>query len=478
MNDDDLSRILVAQPPLDHLGEEHRAQPEVGVLRWWSGRRNLSVVVKGTFAIGDDGRLSLAEEQEPLCLDRPSELGERGEVSYPSDFVPMKERVDVMLRGHAYALKKTERVEANLAVGRLSRSFLVVSEEPARELPLTAAHIRELDGGAAPGVGAVRRLELPELVAHDAPDASIYNAAPRAQQLDELAPDAKITLRGLTLDGKREVTLPGLVPLCVVSWGQGLVSEVVLRCDTVWIDTDRDVVVLVWRAPLEQDDEVEQLLVSMEAASRARTVSEVRRPLARGRFAFAAERGHTAMAPRVGTDEPDRARIGCFEALGELEGPEPTIALERYAAVSAELAEQREPRGDILKRHGFGEDAWLIEERAWLERMADDASRGDGELAARYGELFMAAQAVLTKPEELERTMSDWLSVQVALERAADPNEVFEKHDLTLAEWMRLDRRWRAACIADPMLEAQRNALTAELAQEQALATEDAGLAS
>lgn len=468
MSAEDLSRIIVAQPPLEHLDGPAGVQPDVGVLRWWAGRPFISVIVKATFTIEPGGIMVLAEEQAPLCRAVRSE----DEVRYPSDFVPRKERVDVLLYGHAYARGKSDLVDAKIAVGTLSRSFRVVCEEPRHELPLGAAHIRELDGGAASPVGATRDLELPDLIVDDADTGAIYNAAAEIQRLERLDPAAPITLEGLSPQGTRSLVLPGVRPVLAVSWAQGLSTELEMRCDTLWLDTDRDRCVLVWRVPLEQDDGVDRLMVSLESVSAPRTLAQVERSLARGRFSFAAERAHPAMAPREGTSEPDLARMARFEALDRFIGAEPSIALERYADISAELAEQREPREDILKRWELDEDRWVVEERAWLERMADDASRGDGEAAAKYGELFMAAQAKLTRPEELDKTMRDWLNVHVALERAADPNEVFEKHDVSLAEWMRLDRRWRAACIADPSLESERNQLIVEIraAQSQTLA--------
>lgn len=466
MSAEDLSRVIVAQPPLEHLDGPVGVQPEVGVLRWWAGRPFISVIVKATFTVEADGTMLLADEQEALCAAVPSEL-DAADVGYPSDFVPRKERVDVLLYGHAHTQKKSDLIDAKIAVGTLRRSFRVTGEKAQYQLPLSAAHIRELDGGAAPPVGATKDLELPDLIVDDAEDGTFYNAAAEVQRVEGLDPAASIALEGLSRDGARTLTLPGVRPVLAVSWAQGLSTELEMRCDTVWLDTDRARCILVWRVALEQDDGVDRLMVSLESASAPRSLAQVQRSLARGRFSFAAERAHPSMAPRANTYEPDLARMARFEALEGFVGPEPSISLERYAEISAELAEQREPREDILKRCDLGDDRWVVEERAWLERMADDASRGDGETAAKYGELFMAAQAKLTRPEELDKTMRDWLSVHVALERAADPNEVFEKHDVSLAEWMRLDRRWRAACIADPSLEGERNQLIEEIRAEQ-----------
>lgn len=96
------------------------------------GRELLVVVVKGTFAIPQNGEeASLAEEQLPLVM-ADTFTGEPG-LSAPvfeSDFAPRKPRCDVILNGSAYAPggRPATRVPVSLQVGRLSKTFMVVGD--------------------------------------------------------------------------------------------------------------------------------------------------------------------------------------------------------------------------------------------------------------------------------------------------------------------------------------------------------------
>jgi hypothetical protein len=94
------------------------------------GRELLVVCVKGTFTIpkrGEEPRL--AEEQVPL-LEADVYSGEPGLSApvYESDYAPRKPKCDVLLNGRAYAPggRPTTRVNVDLQVGSISKSFAVV----------------------------------------------------------------------------------------------------------------------------------------------------------------------------------------------------------------------------------------------------------------------------------------------------------------------------------------------------------------
>ncbi|EYF08058.1 DUF2169 family type VI secretion system accessory protein [Chondromyces apiculatus] len=88
---------------------------------------------------------------------------------------------------------------------------------------------------------------------HDV-DAAYFNAAPQDQQLDEIRPDERIMLENLHPDHPRLVTnLRPLVPRALVAWGSRAPEERWLRCDTMWIDTDRGTCSLTWRGYLLLD---------------------------------------------------------------------------------------------------------------------------------------------------------------------------------------------------------------------------------
>jgi hypothetical protein len=119
-----------------------------------------------------------------------------------------------------------------------------------------AAHGPPPDGQRAP---------LPEDV-----DPAYFNHAPRDQQLAELRPDERIILENLHPDHPRLVTnLAGVRPQAVVERRSGT-APVALRCDTLWIDTDRSLCTLTWRAqvPLESPEEVGRVVFSLEGQAR------------------------------------------------------------------------------------------------------------------------------------------------------------------------------------------------------------------
>jgi hypothetical protein len=107
----------------------------------------------------------------------------------------------------------------------------------------------------------------------------------------------------------------------------------------------------------------------------------------------------------------------------------------------------------VLSRHGFDEPLWTVEERAWLEAIAERASAGDGTLAARYGELFVKAQDALAPPDEAQVTVAQYAELMVAIERASEPNKELERRKRTVASVLRLDRRFRERAASDPELE-------------------------
>jgi hypothetical protein len=83
-------------------------------------------------------------------------------------------------------------------------------------------------------------------------DFAFFNAAPPDQQLDLLRAGAPVVLDNLDPEHPRlETRLPVMrpqvfrVPPPEIS--RGRVEEIILRCDSLWIDTDRRVLTLTWR---------------------------------------------------------------------------------------------------------------------------------------------------------------------------------------------------------------------------------------
>jgi hypothetical protein len=113
-------------------------------------------------------------------------------------------------------------------------------------------------------------------------DPSYFNHAPRDQQVQLLRDNERIVLEHLHPDHPRFVTnLPGVRPRATVE-RQGITQTVPLRCDTLWIDTDRALCTLTWRAqiPMKHPDEAGRVVISLDTAG----PSGARMPSALGRL--------------------------------------------------------------------------------------------------------------------------------------------------------------------------------------------------
>jgi hypothetical protein len=115
-------------------------------------------------------------------------------------------------------------------------------------------------------------------------DASFFNAAPADQQLPEIRHDERVELLNLHPDVPHLVTtLPGVKARAFVERAGKPMEEVLLRCDTMWIDTDRQIATLTWRGqvPLADRDEAGRVLVAMEPPGRTLSFLDIDRLLGR-----------------------------------------------------------------------------------------------------------------------------------------------------------------------------------------------------
>lgn len=115
-------------------------------------------------------------------------------------------------------------------------------------------------------------------------DPAFFNAAPADQQLAEIRPDERIELLNLHPDVPHLVTtLPGVKPRAFVERPGKPLEEVLLRCDTMWIDTDRQIVTLTWRGQvaLADRDEDGRVLLAMEPPGRTLSFLDIDRLLGR-----------------------------------------------------------------------------------------------------------------------------------------------------------------------------------------------------
>ncbi len=119
-------------------------------------------------------------------------------------------------------------------------------------------------------------------------DFAFYNAAPRDQQIDLLRHSASIVLENLHREHARFVAkLPHVRPRTfLVSADAERSLEIALRCDTLWIDTDRAVMTLSWRGLVglgtPEAEGLETLVVAVESKGKELRYKHIQRMLRDG----------------------------------------------------------------------------------------------------------------------------------------------------------------------------------------------------
>jgi len=387
----------------------------VGVLRWNAPTPTLTVIVKVTLTygvgcepIGDAFWAELAPEQPPLAITH--------ELTHPSDFVPFKRHADILLTGHAYAPLRPSaaglgasmtQIDAGFSVDRLARDFALAAPGAHARLPLAGELRRSGDGMVI--VDPVGPMSSPDALApqrwHDQDfDFTRYNTASPIQRLPSIEPDAIIRLTHLSPRSEElKILLPGLAPRVLMNPSYGdSTAEIAMDCDTLWIDTDRETMTLVFRGDIEiasfDTTMVGRLVVSLESVRHERSVFDIFRDLPHGMFFYAVEpedlAPDAAPIPKV-TAELKMAR---YETWGHVRAPDPALSLSLFALISAELASKREPRAKVLARHDLDDDRWTLEERAWAEILAEKGAENDGAFAEELSRHMIAARARLAAP--------------------------------------------------------------------------------
>jgi hypothetical protein len=430
-------RIIVAETrsPLDRAGVRPRFWPRadvappgpgralrlpVGVLRWSAPTPTLTVIVKVTLTfdracetVDDATWAELAPEQPPLSGTRLLAPGSQ-DLAHPTDFVPFKRHADVLLTGHAYAPLRPSaaglgaaltQIDAGFSVDRLSRVFALTAPGAHARLPLGSELRRSGHGHEGVEiVDPVGPIASPDVVApqrwHDKNfDFTRYNAASKLQRVPSVEPDAIIRLIHLSPRAEElKILLPSLAPRVLMSPSYGDSNvEIEMDCDTLVIDTDRETMTLLFRGDHEIESVdttmVGRLVVSLESTHRERSIGDILRELPHGMFFYAAEpEDMIPDAPPI-PDVSAELTMARYETWGHERAPDPTLSLERYAQVSAELAEKRETRAKVLQRHDLDEDRWTLEERAWAEILAEKGAENDGAFADELSRHLVAARA-------------------------------------------------------------------------------------
>jgi len=228
----------------------------IGVVRWTSTRAYLSVVAKTTFALDADGLAELSPVQLGLCADWPEPIGAHDDLEFASDFAPAKAYADVLVVGHAHSATAVTTVDIALDIDRCQIRAQAVNALPATAIPLNRAHLRT---GKRPSSLGPSPLAVPAWAHRTLPegfDFGQFNVAPAEQQLPALRSNPRIRLDGLLPGAPHcDAWLPDFEPVIYLVGSRLRPVEPVqasVRCDTLWIHTDRRVCTLTWRGALAE----------------------------------------------------------------------------------------------------------------------------------------------------------------------------------------------------------------------------------
>jgi hypothetical protein len=114
-------------------------------------------------------------------------------------------------------------------------------------------------------------------------DPSYFNCAPHDQQLDALRDSERIVLENLHPQHARLVTsLPGLHPRAFIQRAGAAPQDLAMKCDTLWIDTDRGQCTITWRGQvgLDHPHALGRVIVAMEEPGQRLAWGDVERALA------------------------------------------------------------------------------------------------------------------------------------------------------------------------------------------------------
>lgn len=207
-----------------------------------SGAFALTVIVKATFVLAP-GVSPLALDQERIVeRDQFYEGDPRRSTRIPGDLVPYKPRADVLLVGHAYAPNR-------LPVRSLTTRLVVGDMDKVIEMRFDGSPTWP---GRTYGFGSLSASGL-EQGWNNKPlpvnfDPRLFQAAPPDQQLGKIRANERIVLENLHPVYPRLVTaLPNVCPRAVADRATGEREQIALVGDTLWVDTDRGILCVVWR---------------------------------------------------------------------------------------------------------------------------------------------------------------------------------------------------------------------------------------
>ncbi len=309
---------------------------------WWEsrpGERMLTVCVKATLTLVPGQTATLAQQQEPIQPDVYWDPGSDTSLYSPSDYVPTKPKVDIVLSGHAHApgARPVDSLVARVVIDDWSKSLLVMGPrawvagpdgpvpsaprpfarlplryDPAWELAAPSPNVPpphferhpqasavDMPPGFAPltlGQRAVRLGTRPDIVAWaralmtakspisppppDGIDYALFNVAPRDQQRNNIEASPRVLLENLhPTVAQFETRLPALAPR--VTWWDSRTdkpTDIRMRIDTLRFDTDRGLCIVSHRGLLPTtnlDVSTAKLGVLLEGPGQTATMDEL-----------------------------------------------------------------------------------------------------------------------------------------------------------------------------------------------------------
>jgi hypothetical protein len=219
-------------------------------------------------------------------------------------------------------------------------------------------------------------------------DTAYFNAATADQQVEAIRPDERIVLENLhPVLSHLATNLFPVVPVAVVERPGQPAEGAPFVCDTMWIDSDRGVCTLSWRARIllsgpNDPGRVVVTLAGMPAAPILGETTVAGAPSLTGRPASAAP-GPTPAAPPGPAARPPPA------ASSPPPPPADPFSVERCAAIAASYARTRDQVA-LLAENGLTEDEWDALEQRWAQALRLDAEQDRTDRLATYDRAYVA----------------------------------------------------------------------------------------
>lgn len=250
-------------------------------------------------------------------------------------------------------------------------------------------------------------------------DAAYFNAATADQQVDVIRADERIVLENLhPLLPRLATNLLPVTPEAVVERPGQPAEAVPFLCDTLWIDSDRGVCSLTWRARI--------ILSAPNAPGRVR-VTLAGAPAAPILGGADGRRSTVPVGSSAGSAPPPPTPAGASGApspplvASSPAPPTDPFPIERCAAIAASCARRATEVAAILAANDLSEDDWDAAEHRWAQALRLDAQQGRTDRLAAYDRAYVArleAERGPFTPDEYARLALSHERDRAALTRA------------------------------------------------------------